>query len=356
MQAALRARDLPPARVIAWDDLLACRVDLAAAVPPGSLLRIESPGRNPTVERALLARGALAASAEGSPGIDRESALRLPVDRGRILYPRQWYLGFRSLLAEIADRLDGTVAFTSHPDDIAEMFDKRLCHARLQAAGVRVPRALPPAGGYEELRSRMREAGLHRVFVKLNHGSSASGVVALATAPGKQLAWTTVEMMGDRLYNSRRLRRYETAAGVAALIDALAPHGVHTEAWVPKAGIDGAVCDLRVVTVGGHPEQAVLRLSRGPVTNLHLRNRRADPDLLRSRMPAGAWESLRATCRQVAAQYPRTLHLGIDCAVRTGFRDHAILEVNAFGDLLYGVTEDGRDTYASEVACLTSAA
>ncbi len=362
-QAALRARDLPPAAVIAYADLLAGRIDLAVALAPGSLLRIESPGRNPEVERALLARGAGAAAEEGSPGIDRESAPRLPVDRGRILYPRQWYLGFRSLLSEIteiAGRRNGAVRFTSHPADIAEMFDKRLCHARLQAAGIRVPPALPAVRGYEELRSRMREAGLSRVFVKLNHGSSASGVVALSTAPGKQLAWTTVEMVpgadGPRLYNSRRLRRYETASEVAALIDALAPHGVHTEAWVPKAGLDGAVCDLRLVTVGGRPEQAVLRLSRGPLTNLHLLNRRADPALLRVRMPAGAWESLLDTCRQVAAQFPRTLHMGIDLAVRAGFRDHAVLEVNAFGDLLHGVHIDGRNTYASEVACLTPAA
>jgi len=360
-QAALRARDLPPAEVIAYEDLLAGRVDLAAVLRRGSLLRIESPGRNPAVERALLARGAEAAAEDGSPGVDRASALRLPVDRGRILYPRQWYLGFRSLLfeiLEITDRLDGTVTFTSHPADIAEMFDKRLCHSRLQAAGVRVPKALPAVHGYEELRSRMREAGLSRVFVKLNHGSSASGVVALATAPGRQLAWTTVEMVSDplRLYNSRRLRRYEAESEVAALIDALAPHGVHTEAWVPKAGLDGAVCDLRLVTIGGRPEQTVLRLSRGPLTNLHLLNRRADPALLRSRMTAGAWESVLATCRQVAAQYPRTLHLGIDLAVRVGFRDHAVLEVNAFGDLLHGVQADGRDTYASEVACLTPAA
>src|SRR4051812_41367180 len=100
-QAALRARDLPPAEVIAYADLLAGSVDLAAVLKPGSLLRIESPGRNPAVERALLARGAEAAAAEGSPGVDRASALRLPVDRGRILYPRQWYLGFHSLLSEI---------------------------------------------------------------------------------------------------------------------------------------------------------------------------------------------------------------------------------------------------------------
>jgi hypothetical protein len=352
-QGALRDRGLPAARVIAYRDLLEGRVDLANEVAPGSLVRIDSPGRDAAVERALLARGAEAAAAEGSPVLSRMELDRPTPDKGRILNPRQWYLGFRSLLDEIEQRLTGIATFTSQPADIAVMFDKHLCHQRLQADGIRVPPALPPAHGSEELRALMRETGLPRVFVKLRHGASASGVVALETAPGREQARTTVEMgPGGRLYNSRRLRRYEGSAAVSALIDALAPHGVHTEAWIPKAGVDGGSCDLRVVTVLGRPALAVLRVSQGPLTNLHLLNRRADPALLRDRMQPDAWEALLETCRRVAARFPRTLHTGIDMAVRAGFRDHAVLEVNAFGDLLHGVTRDGRDTYALELSAL----
>lgn len=357
-QGALRDRGLPPARVIAYRDLLAGRIDLAADIAPGSLVRIDSPGRDSEVERALLARGAEAAAAEGSPVLSRTAIAHLGPDhlgpeKGRILHPRQWYLGFRSLLEEIEQSLSGVATFTSQPADIAVMFDKHLCHQRLAEDGIRVPAALPPVRGYEELRALMREAGLPRVFVKLRHGASASGVVALETAPGREQARTTVEMAPDgRLYNSRQIRRYEGTTMISALIDALAPHGVHTEAWIPKAGVDGGSCDLRVVTVLGRPALAVLRVSQGPLTNLHLLNRRADPALLRDRMPPEAWEALLASCRQVAGRFPRTLHTGIDVAVRAGFRDHAVLEVNAFGDLLHGVTRGGRDSYATELAAL----
>ena len=71
------------------------------------------------------------------------------------------------------------------------MFDKRRCHARLAEAGVPVPPALPAVRGYDELRARMAEAGRDRVFVKPAHGSSASGVVALQTAPGRIKAVTS---------------------------------------------------------------------------------------------------------------------------------------------------------------------
>ena len=58
----------------------------------------------------------------------------------------------------------------------------------------------------------MREAGCHSAFVKLAHGSSASGVVAYRTDGTRHEALTTVEMAHQggelRLYNSRLIRRY----------------------------------------------------------------------------------------------------------------------------------------------------
>ncbi len=77
-------------------------------------------------------------------------------------------------------------------------------------------------------------------------------------------------MAGDRLVNSLRVRSYGTEEEVAALIDMLAPDGLHVERWLPKATLDGRVFDLRVVVIGGEPTHAVVRTSRTPMTNLHL--------------------------------------------------------------------------------------
>jgi hypothetical protein len=202
----------------------------------------------------------------------------------------------------------------------------------------------------------MASARQPRVFVKLAHGSAASGVVAYETSRGREQARTTVEMIHEngrtRLYNSRRLRRYTDRSEIARLFDALCPHGVHVEAWAPKVGIDGRACDLRVVVIDGRPAHAVCRLSRGPITNLHLLNRRADATLLRERMPAPAWEALMDSCRLVAGLFPRTLHVGVDVCVQPGWRRHTVLEVNAFGDLLHGVTHDGLTTHEAELAVL----
>ena len=293
--------------------------------------------------------------------IGRDEALRQPFDRGWIFYPRQWYLGFRAVLRRIDRQRESCPAHhVMNPTGAIEvMFDKGRCHRWLSDREVPCPRAFGPVRCYEELRSRMSQAGLGRVFVKLAHGSSASGVVAMAVVPGRQVAYSTVEMVregGDlRLYNSRRIRRYERTEEIAAMIDALCREGVHAEQWVPKAGLEGQAFDLRVVVIAGRAEHAVPRLSRNPMTNLHLKNRRGDVEALRARMEPSAWEAVLHTCRRAAAAFAGCLYVGVDVLIAPGYRRHAVLEVNAFGDLLPGVTVGGHDTYAAEVAAVLDA-
>jgi hypothetical protein len=45
-----------------------------------------------------------------------------------------------------------------------------------------------------------------------------------------------------------------------------------------------------------------------------------------------------------------SLSAGLDLLLTPGFRRHAVLEINAFGDLLPGIFHDGLDTYGAEVA------
>jgi hypothetical protein len=332
-QDALASRGLQPADVTSYHDLLTGRASLKHATR-GAIVRIDSPGENFAVEKLLLAAGESAAEAEGGPVISRRQLAKLGDDRGRILFPRQWYLGFARTLAQWQAALDDRddVRWTSQPADIAVMFDKAACHRRCASAEVTVPPPLGAIAGFDELHARMEEHGLQRVFVKLAHSSSASGVAAV--------------------YHSLKLRRYVGADDVRQLVDALAVHRVHAEQWLPKAALGGRVCDLRVVTIAGAPRHLVVRTSRSPLTNLHLGNRRGNVEALLGRLPADARAALDATCRRAAACFPRTLHAGLDILFTPGFRQLYLLEVNAFGDLLPGVVHEGATTYEAQVdAC-----
>jgi hypothetical protein len=361
-QAALARLQLPQAHIASYLELISGRITLPDLIPRNAVVRIESPGKDFDVERAMLELGAEIADDETSERISRRAVADLQFERGRILYPRQWYLGYCETLRIISRQLSESPAespvhrLMNSPAEIAVMFDKRRCHQLLREHGVDVPRSLGPIQSFDNLIGRMREFDCFRVFIKLAHGSSASGVVAYQTDGSRHQAATTVEMVrsGGRLhlYNSRRVRVYRDLGEIAELIDALCRHTVHVEQWMPKAGFDNRTFDLRVVMIGRSPRQTVARLSRSPLTNLHLLNDRKNADSIRAKMGQAAWESAMSSCERVKECFPESLHIGIDLLVLPGFRRHAVAEVNAFGDLLPGVLWEGEETYTTEILAM----
>ena len=89
------------------------------------------------------------------------------------------------------------------------------------------------------------------------------------------------------------------------------------------------------------------------MTNLHLGNPRGDAAALLDSVGPETWEEAKAVCESAAAQFPGSLYAGVDLLIaprrsRSRAR-HAILEINAFGDLLPGVLHGGQDTYGAEI-------
>jgi glutathione synthase/RimK-type ligase-like ATP-grasp enzyme len=323
---AVRAAGHPAPEVLAWRDVL-----LGAAPPVAGLVRIDSPGEDAEVDRLL--RGA-----------DR------PARHGELIGLAASYAG---LLRGVEWVASGGARLLNDPAEIAVLCDKVRCHGVLSAAGVPVPAALPPVESWAALRAAMRSAGWSRVFVKPAHGSSASGVIALAVSGPRVRAVTSVELTTDGLYNSLRVRAYDREADVATLVDRLGADGpLHVERWLPKAGLDDRVVDVRVVVIAGRPTHAVVRAGRGPMTNLHLGNARGDLGRLKAAAGERSWAAAMETCERVGACFPGSLQVGVDLMFLTGWRRHAVAEVNAFGDLLPGVLADGRDTYAEQVSAL----
>ncbi|MEV5843457.1 STM4014 family protein [Streptomyces sp. NPDC051985] len=332
---AVRAAGLPAPRVVPWLDVLRAG---GAGFDAEEIVRIDSPGENAQVDRLL--RG------------DREPT--------RVEGSARWYAGFTAAL----DTLRGGLRLDD-PGDLAVLFDKRRCHAVLDAAGVPVP-ASPTSGpgaapvrGWDDVRALMREHRMPRLFVKPAHGSSASGVLAVESAGGGRIrATTSVERTADgALHNSLKVRRYESEADIAAIVDALAPDGLHLERWLPKASQQGRAADLRVVVVAGRATHAVVRTSRTPLTNLHLGGRRGDLAAARQAVEAAGarWSEVLGVCERAATCFPRTLCVGVDLLPAIGWRRAAVGEVNAFGDLLPGLTglsgsgAERLDTYAAQV-------
>ncbi|MEW6283736.1 MAG: STM4014 family protein, partial [Candidatus Eremiobacterota bacterium] len=233
------------------------------------------------------------------------------------------------------------------PDDILRMWDKTETSRALSAAGLRVPEVLPPPAGYEELRATMEAACADRVFLKLRYGSSASGTVAYRMRSGREAAWTTVELEDGKLFNTRRIRHLDRNRDIRPLVDSVCAHATHLERWLPKHCLGGRPFDLRVLCIAGRPAHVVGRSSATPLTNLHLLNRRLPSEALQDRLPG--WTAAMEACARAAAVFPSSFHVGLDVAILAGGKAHAILEANAFGDLLPGVLWNGLSTHLAEL-------
>jgi hypothetical protein len=239
----------------------------------------------------------------------------------------------------------------NRPAAIRDLFDKRACARLFGDAGVPIPPPLPPVATLADLRQGMRETATPRVFVKLTCGSSASCLALFQEdpeAPDDRWLFTSMEIDGDRLYNSLRPRRYKDRRSIERLLRYVLAEGAHVEAAVPKARIGGRFFDARVLVVGGEVAFTVVRKSLHPVTNLHLGGVRGTEEELAEAVPASVRADAHASCERVAAIFG-SHQLGIDVMYEPDGRSHRILEANAFGDLLPNLTREGLSVYEWQI-------
>lgn len=380
LQEARRQLGLEPAQVIPYVDLLQGTTTLAEAVrrcglradiPP--MLRLDAPGEDFQVERLLIALGAPDAPAEQRDErllaygaipdphpLGVQDTLSIREQTGRLYHPSQWFRGFMRLLGRLereAEELWPSPFWVNTPHDIAGMFDKRVTHRILSEAGIPVPKLLASPAElptYEALRETMLQKGMHRVFVKLASGSGACGVVAYQLNPrtGAELAVTTLGMEQHLTrppvyYNAIKPFRYTERKTIRQLLNWLLAHGAHAEQWVAKATYQGRAFDVRQLVVDGQACHSIARLSRTPITNLHLKSERKVLEAM------GLSDDIRgavAACsEQALSLFPRSLVTGVDVLLRHGTYTPVVGEMNPFGDLLYRVDYQGYGTYAWEM-------
>jgi glutathione synthase/RimK-type ligase-like ATP-grasp enzyme len=357
-QNAVRNYGLPPAILVPYEDLLTGKVDLTEFDSGETIFRFDAPERNFTVDRGFISQGANEELNGDHQRISATEAMLLPEQLGRIYYPHQWYLGWRKSLKQWTSNLQGKIL--NHPDDIGIMFDKIQCQKILRNAGIPVPLSLFEDTNnrvtIDRLKEQMITQNIPRVFIKLAHGSSASGVVAYEFGAGRERAITTVERIIEegelRFYNSRLIRQYYHSQEITDIIDFLSAESVQIEQWLPKARLGGKEFDLRVVVINQRVYQSVIRVGNSPMTNLHLGNDRREISDLPKGLSQDHWLEMLSTCEKAAACFPRSFYCGVDLLIAPNLKDHYILEINAFGDLLQGITWEGEDTYSTQIRLL----
>lgn len=330
-QDVMEALGRPRPACLAYEELLRDAESLTHF--DADMLRIDSPGENERVTRALITRG-------GGP---EHPALKF----GEIGFQREYHRGFCDLLDLIEQR---GIPCLNSPHDISVMFDKWACHQRFLEQQVARPPAEPAPADFLSLLAKMREQGNGRLFLKPLHGSSASGVCALRWTPHRQqlIAPLRIQSKGGAaiLVNSLTVRTYTTWADIELILGILLPDGMICEQWIPKLGLPDGAVDLRVLVIAGEARHWVIRQSRYPMTNLHLGNQRGDEVALRALMGSPKLEAAFQLAEKAAACFPDSLYAGVDILIDS--RHRALVgEINAFGDLLPRLVHRGESAYAA---------
>ena len=348
LRAALHARGGRLA-VIEWRDLLrnedSVEQGLSAALTADHVwCKVDPPSEDGAVNDALIARGwRLSGSDEPAPR---------PLSYGELAFQHWRFVGFADVLSRLERQL-GPLRLLNPVHDILLMCDKLACQNRLLQCGVPVPELLGEARSLDVLDEHFPARRFPAVFVKARFGSSAAGVMALRRHPdGRAIAYTSARIdSGGRIFNHLKVSRYIQRDSIALLFEKLAAQGAYAERWIPKPRVpaDASACyDLRVVAACGKARQRVARISRSPMTNLHLGNRRASPDWL-SESQTLALEH--ATVRAAGA-FAASRCIGFDVSLHD--RTSYIFEANAFGDLLPGLQYSSATTYDDQASWVSA--
>jgi len=246
--------------------------------------------------------------------------------------------GYRDDLAVL--EASRSACFLNPPHHITALLDKRLCKDTLKGSGLAVTEALTgPVADAASLLSCMEAERVFQVFIKPAFGSGAAGVTAFRWQPktGRMAAYSCALLRPGApdpgLVNTKKLRSFTDPKEILPLLDQLLKLPCVVERWYPKADYQGYSYDLRAVCQDGAVDFLLARLSKGPVTNLHLNNHPLEAAKLD--LPDRVLQDIGELCSRVAGCYPWLLSVGIDILLERGSLRPRIIEMNGQGDLLY---------------------
>ena len=225
--------------------------------------------------------------------------------------------------------------FFNHPDDIVEVLDKRKCKQTLDENSIAVTEMYDDSFSCrEEVLDFMRESRVHQIFLKPMRGSGAAGVTAVrfSSVREKIVLYTCAAVEQGEVVNTKRLYRLE-GEDAAAFLDKLLELDCVVEKWHSKDTFQEHCYDLRVIVQDRRIDYILPRLSKGPITNLHLNNHSMEFEKLN--LDRAVIENISETCLRAADCYPGLKSIGIDVLLEKGHRKPYIIEMNAQGDLLH---------------------
>ncbi len=246
--------------------------------------------------------------------------------------------------------------FLNEPEAIWTLLDKRRCKETLAQAGLPVTEPLEPLGAPPildsgQLIAKMTARRIFQVFIKPAYGSGAAGAAAFRIHPERGqmalYACAALEPSSGRLLNVKRLRRYSSPDQIFPLLDRILKLDCIVERWFAKPEYQGFSWDLRAVAQEGRLDFLLARLSKGPITNLHLNNRPLPANTLP--IPPAKTDEIQTLCQRAMRCFPGLRSAGVDVLLEKRTLKPRIIEMNGQGDLIHQDIYGENAIYARQV-------
>ncbi len=332
---ALQQKEIS-ANLLAYQQII---TDTLPKITVPTALRITSTGENFDLWKSILKIG------------DCPHSEELVFEKG-LIYPNPyWYRGWCKILQRIADFIGKNPLLQpiNSPASIQLAFHKLNCQQLLNEQGIQTPKIiLARVASYDALIEKLQKEKIHQVFIKPYHGSSASGVMAFRQANGKQMLYTTIQLKRGKLYNNLRLQKYHSLTQIKTIINKMLPSDLMVEEWIRKKTFQEKSVDFRILVINGKAAFIVPRMSKHFITNLHLGNEKGQVEIVKQAWGAALIQAAKTLAIKAVNAIGGLFYAGVDVAISAKGIPY-ILEVNAFGDMLLNIQQDGLTTYEYEL-------
>jgi len=326
---------------LSWQKFLFNREKIGNFIEKDTIIRIEPPEKDLEVYREFLKLG--------SQEKKHDEINKIGFSDFKVISPSSWYKGFSKTLEKLS--ANNNLSFMNHPEDILVMMDKKKTYEKLKeflerkGGNYSLPKVINDITCYDDIKKNYSSKGL-KVFIKLRYGSGGIGVIAYEynSILKKERAYTTLKMVGENFYNTYKISKYTGENMIKLLVDWVIKEGAHIEYWIRKPKLQDKRFDVRGIFINGKLEYSLARLSKLPITNLHLKNERIPGEDIFSHLQK---ERLNLALVDVMKSFPKTFYSGTDIILTEN--NQYIIDVNPFGDLMHHLLESPENLYVKEL-------
>jgi hypothetical protein len=338
--------------IITWLEILQDSSIFHESLQENTIIKLEPPEKDMEIYRELLKLGQL------HKGLTIREINEIDFSYYPIIAPRQWYEGFQNLLEQMEraceDSPHKNIVVMNHFKETLIMMDKSKTYDFLADKINKYEFYLPPkvdaSASYKEFKEIHGDKNL-KCFIKLRYGSGGTGVLAYKSNPrlGQEKLWTSLnfeKIKGEKIfYSNNKVNYFDDKDMVRECIDWVLQSGAHIEQWIPKATYKGLSFDTRAFVIHKKAEYLISRLSKNPITNLHLGNKRMDSGDMMSKENIAM---ISRASEDVMKLFNRSLYAGIDVVCSTGYKPY-IIDVNPFGDLFHNLIGTDENLHYIEI-------